>query len=45
MVLPPRPSLTVTVRVQAEAPGWPESKNDGDVVVLLNVPAHELVHA
>ena len=45
VVLPPRPSLTVTVRVQADAPGWLESMNDGDAVVLLNVPAHELVHA
>ena len=45
VVLPPRPSVTVTVRVQADMLGWPESMNDGAAVALLNVPAHELVQA
>ena len=45
VVLPPRPSLTVTVNAQADVLGCPESKNDGEALALLKVPAHELVHA
>ena len=45
LVLPPRPSVTVTAIVQLDVLGWPDRRKDGEALASLKVPAHVLVHA